>query len=126
MPKFVKGQPRPANAGRKKGTQNRATIERNKAKDEAMNAEANESPGDYMLRIMRSPSADPARRDAMALACAPYVHAQLQAVAHQPATGLGWTPTSTRGRPPLGARPMTAVRAQQAVSPAADAVRLTV
>jgi hypothetical protein len=40
MPKFVKGQPRPANAGRKKGTQNRATIERNKAKDEAMNAEA--------------------------------------------------------------------------------------
>ena len=66
MPKFVKGQPRPANAGRKKGTQNRATIERNKAKDEAMNAEANESPRDYMLRIMRSPSADPARRDAMA------------------------------------------------------------
>ena len=54
MPKFVKGQPRPANAGRKKGTQNRATIERNKAKDEAMNAEANESPRDYMLRIMRS------------------------------------------------------------------------
>ena len=112
MPKFVKGQPRPANAGRKKGTQNRATIERNEAKDEAMNAEANESPR--------------ARRDAMARACAPYVHAQLEAVAHQPATGLGWTPTSTRGRPPLAARPMTAVRAQQAVSPAADAVRLTV
>src|SRR6516165_6601898 len=85
-----------------------------------MNAEANESPRDYMLRIMRSPSADPARRDAMARACAPYVHAQLQAVAQQPATRLGWTPTSTRGRPPLGARPMTAVRAQaQAVSPAA-------
>ena len=55
MPKFVKGQPRPANAGRKKGTQNRATIERNKAKDEAMNAEANESPRDYMLRIMAPP-----------------------------------------------------------------------
>ena len=74
MPKFVKGQPRPANAGRKKGTQNRATIERNKGKDEAMNAEANESPRDYMLRVMRDPAADIARRDAMARACAPYVH----------------------------------------------------
>src|SRR6516165_3280692 len=102
MPKFVKGQPRPANAGRKKGTQNRATIERNKAKDEAMNAEANESPRDYMLRIMRSPSADPTRRDAMARACAPYVHAQLEAVA---STGHGtWLdadvhpwPATTRG-----------------------------
>src|SRR6516225_3882384 len=60
-----------------------ATIERNKAKDEAMNAEANESPRDYMLRVMRDPAADIARRDAMARACAPYVHAQLQAVAHQ-------------------------------------------
>ena len=48
-----------------------------------MNAEANESPRDYMLRIMRNPEADPARRDAMARAVAPYVHAQLQAVAHQ-------------------------------------------
>jgi hypothetical protein len=36
-----------------------------------------------MLRIMRSPGADPARRDAMARAAAPYVHAQLQAIAHQ-------------------------------------------
>jgi hypothetical protein len=36
-----------------------------------------------MLRVMRDPAADIARRDAMARACAPYVHAQLQAVAHQ-------------------------------------------
>jgi hypothetical protein len=36
-----------------------------------------ESPLDYMLRVMRDPSQEPARRDAMAKACAPYVHGRL-------------------------------------------------
>jgi hypothetical protein len=40
-------------------------------------------PLDYMLRIMRDPVIDPARRDAMARASAPMCHPQLQAVAHQ-------------------------------------------
>ncbi len=33
-----------------------------------------ESPVDYMLRIMRDPTADPERRDAMAKAAATYLH----------------------------------------------------
>ena len=36
-----------------------------------------ESPLDYMLRVMRDPSQEPARRDAMAKACAPFVHGRL-------------------------------------------------
>jgi hypothetical protein len=31
MAKFVKGQPRPANADRKKGTRNKETVEKRKA-----------------------------------------------------------------------------------------------
>jgi hypothetical protein len=42
-----------------------------------------EEPIDYMLRIMRDPTVEPARRDAMARAAAPYCHAQLHAVAHK-------------------------------------------
>lgn len=34
------------------------------------------SPLDYMLAVMRDPTADPARRDRMAQAAAPYVHAK--------------------------------------------------
>lgn len=37
---------------------------------------ADEAPLDYMLRIMRDPEADPARRDRMAALAAPYVHAR--------------------------------------------------
>lgn len=36
----------------------------------------NLSPLDYMLSVMNDPSADPARRDRMAQAAAPYVHAK--------------------------------------------------
>jgi hypothetical protein len=46
-------------------------------------AAAGEEPIDYMLKIMRDPSVEPARRDAMAKAAAPYRHPQLQAVAHK-------------------------------------------
>jgi hypothetical protein len=42
-----------------------------------------EMPLDYMLRIMRSKSADPPRRDAMARSAAQYCHPTLQAVAHK-------------------------------------------
>jgi hypothetical protein len=37
----------------------------------------NESPLDYMLRVMRDPTQDDDRRDAMAKAALPYVHARL-------------------------------------------------
>jgi hypothetical protein len=59
--------------GRKKGTPNRRTAEMR-----AEMAATGELPLDYMLRIMRDPSADEKRRDYMARAAAPYLHAQLQ------------------------------------------------
>lgn len=37
------------------------------------------SPLEYMLAVMRDPSADAARRDRMAQAAAPYVHARAEA-----------------------------------------------
>ena len=40
-------------------------------------------PLDYMLRIMRDPDLDPARRDVMARSAAPMCHPQLQAIAHK-------------------------------------------
>jgi uncharacterized UBP type Zn finger protein len=39
-----------------------------------------ESPLDYMLRVMRDPDADDERRDAMAKAALPYMHARLSNV----------------------------------------------
>lgn len=52
------------------------------------------SPLDYMLQVMRNPRADAKRRDAMAAAAAPYVHARLSSVQHggQP----GGAPIETR------------------------------
>jgi hypothetical protein len=40
--------------------------------------QSGELPLDYMLRIMRDESANDARRDIMAIAAAPYLHARLQ------------------------------------------------
>jgi hypothetical protein len=37
------------------------------------------SPLDYMLAVMNDPEADPARRDRMAVAAAPYVHVRAAA-----------------------------------------------
>ena len=64
--------------GRRKGTPNRKTAE--------MRAEmvaTGEMPLAYMMRIMRDPTTEPHRRDAMAKAAAPYVHPTLAAVAHK-------------------------------------------
>lgn len=49
------------------------------AKVEAMEAAAasGETPLDYMLRVMRDPRTEHERRDRMAAAVAPYVHAKL-------------------------------------------------
>jgi hypothetical protein len=61
--------------GRKKGARNRATAEARAA------AEATGIlPLDYMLSIMRDANADPKRRDAMAMAAAPYLHSRLSSV----------------------------------------------
>jgi hypothetical protein len=42
-----------------------------------------EMPLDHMLRVMRDPTTEPHRRDAMAKAAAPYCHPQMQAIAHK-------------------------------------------
>jgi hypothetical protein len=61
--------------GRQKGARNRATAEARAA------AEATGiMPVPYMLSVMRDPSADHRRRDAMAMAAAPYLHARLSTI----------------------------------------------
>ena len=58
--------------GRQKGTRNRATEEARAAA-----AASGIVPLDYMLAVMRDPAADHKRRDAMAIAAAPYLHPRL-------------------------------------------------
>jgi hypothetical protein len=61
--------------GRRKGTRNRATEEARVA------AQATGIlPLDYMLAVMRDPATDHKRRDAMAMAAAPYLHARLSTI----------------------------------------------
>jgi hypothetical protein len=50
-------------------------------------------PLDYMIRVMRDPTTEPHRRDAMAKAAAPYLHPQLAAIHHRHANADG-TPIS--------------------------------
>jgi hypothetical protein len=61
--------------GRRKGTRNRATAEARAA------AEATGiMPLTYMLDVMRDAKANLKRRDAMAVAAAPYLHAKLSSI----------------------------------------------
>jgi hypothetical protein len=70
--------------GRQKGARNRATAEARAA------AEATGTlPLDYMLSVMRDESADERRRDAMAVAAAPYLHAKMSAVEPKPEKPAG-------------------------------------
>lgn len=65
--------------GRQKGALNRATAEARAA------AEATGIlPLDYMLRVMRDVGADPKRRDAMAIAAAPYLHPKVSPAEAKP------------------------------------------
>jgi hypothetical protein len=61
--------------GRQRGARNRATAEARAA------AEATGIlPLDYMLSVMRDADAEPKRRDAMAMAAAPYLHPKVSPV----------------------------------------------
>jgi len=61
--------------GRQKGARNRATADARAA------AEATGTlPLDYMLSVMRDAKAEPKRRDAMAIAAAPYLHSKLSMI----------------------------------------------
>jgi hypothetical protein len=58
--------------GRPKGALNKKTAEKI-----AEISATGELPLDYMLRVMRDPTQDHSRRDEMAKAASPYVHARL-------------------------------------------------
>lgn len=74
-------------AGRKSGTPNKASIERQKKV-----AATGLTPLDYMLQAMRDPKAEAGRRDDMAKAAAPYVHPKLASMQH---TGRNGGPIQT-------------------------------
>lgn len=61
--------------GRQKGARNRATEEARAAA-----AATSVLPLDYMLSVMRDSAADHKRRDAMAMAAAPYLRPKLTAI----------------------------------------------
>lgn len=67
----------PKLGGRQKGTPNKVTVAMRKAI-----LEAGITPLEYMLNVMRDPTADEKRRDAMAAQAAPYLHPKLQAITH--------------------------------------------
>lgn len=69
-------------AGRKAGVSNKSTTELRRAI-----AASGETPLDYMLRVMRDENQEADRRDDMAKAVAPYVHAKLAAIEHTGADG---------------------------------------
>ena len=74
----------PKSGGRKRGSRNKATLVR-----EQELAAGGELPRDYMLRVMRDPEADDARRDAMAKAVAPFCHPHLASTTFADPKGTG-------------------------------------
>jgi len=81
--------------GRPKGARNRRT----RALIEAAEA-GGETPLQYMLRVMRDPSADTKRRDAMSMAAAPFLHSKLNSVDPKPAKVREVTTLTVRFVPP--------------------------
>ena len=75
MPVFEKGHPRPAGAGRKKGTPNRASAARQIAVEAS-----GLTPLEHLLAVMRDVSQDVAVRVNAAKAAAPFVHPRLATV----------------------------------------------
>jgi hypothetical protein len=69
--------------GRKKGTPNKRTSVLAAKTEAAVAGPEGEMPLDYMIRVMRDPTTEPHRRDAMAKAAAPYLHPQLAAIHHR-------------------------------------------
>jgi hypothetical protein len=65
--RFEKGKPK--TGGRKRGSRNKRTRKLEEIERSGL------APLDYMLSVMRDPNAALARRDEMARAAAPYLHA---------------------------------------------------
>jgi hypothetical protein len=68
-------------AGRPKGSKNRSTIAREARQREslaaAQEANANLMPVDYLLQVMRDPTAPPGRRARAAMFVAPFLEARI-------------------------------------------------
>ncbi len=77
----------PKTGGRQRGSLNKRTIAQQQQSKTMVQAakEVGLTPLEYMLKVMRDPKATQQRRDDMAKACAPYMHARLAAV--DPETG---------------------------------------
>ena len=75
--------------GRKRGSRNKRTSLLAANAEAAAAGAPGELPLDYMIRVMRDPTSDPHRRDAMAKAAAPYLHPQLAAIHHRHANADG-------------------------------------
>ena len=71
------------------------TVESPPANALATTGPTNETPLEYMLRVMRDPNEDDDRRDAMAKAALPYMHARLSSVDGQVSDNEGGTITFT-------------------------------
>src|SRR6516162_9580095 len=89
---FKKGMQKVSGSGRKKGTKNVATLEKELLQAEGriqqmeernIASQGDEMPLDFLLRRMRNPAFSPTERFLAARAAAPYCHAQLQAIAHK-------------------------------------------
>jgi len=70
----------PTNKGRPQGAVSKAYAEARRVA-----AATGTTPLEYMLQVMRDPGAAQARRDTMAIAAAPYMHAKLAQLKHIPA-----------------------------------------
>jgi hypothetical protein len=66
--------------GRKTGGRQRGARNRSTAEARAAASATGVLPLDYMLSVMRAPATDDKRRDAMAMAAAPYLHARLSTI----------------------------------------------
>jgi hypothetical protein len=74
--------PSGAKPGERRGGRQKGTPNKFPAEVQAAIAATGETPRDYMLRVMRDPQVEYARRDEMAKAVAPYVHPKLASVEH--------------------------------------------
>jgi hypothetical protein len=74
----------PKTGGRQKGSANKRTRELLAAADAQ-----GQSPLEYMLTVMRDPAVEPDRRDRMAAAAAPFLHARLASIEARVETVLG-------------------------------------
>jgi hypothetical protein len=72
---FIKGESRPPNAGRKKGSRNKRTIALAEASHEAIRSGL--MPLDFLLQVLRDPAKDDRLRLDAAKAAAPYCHQRL-------------------------------------------------